>query len=565
MSDEIAGRPRAMSAAASETPVSPIGDRLISPRRKVSAWDEPMPRGRSGSGVLSIGSRASLADGTQPFTLAGPDETPQMRRAHEPFVQPGYAELNPEYEQGVNARPVWSLAKPLPRVVRPGMVPTLDELRQAHRQAPWPAARSHRAGLDVDPDEITKGRVAPTSNPLKIAAQVEDARIQREANLANKILRGETASLSSSSRRLRHASTWALPSDQLATVPEGDTLPDAEFNQSSEELQETDPLLVDEPDELDFTTLEKCDDLHPLVEELVEEEVHNHHTTWSVVRTHYREALAEGLSVYVQLTLGFGADLAVTLANAGNPNTTAWAWGFATMLAIYISGGVSGAHLNPAITLVLWFYRGFPTRKIPGYFAAQFFGAVFAAMTAYALYYPSIELYLDTSSEVGILNSFVTGPRAPWIGPPTAFFTEFVGTAFLTIAVLALGDDQNAPPGAGMNALILGLVITLLSITFADQTGAAFNPSRDLGPRILLLGLGYGAELFTDPYWLYGPWLGALTGAATGAFLYDLLVFTGGESPVNYPIERAQRALRKTAVPGRKDRGRRASAPEHVP
>lgn len=483
-----------------------------------------------------------------------------MRRAHEPFVQPGYAELNPEYDQGVNAKPVWSLAKPLPRVVRPGMVPTIDELQQAHRHTPWPAARSHRAGLDVDPDDLTKGHIVPTSNPLKIAAQVEDARIQREANLANKILRGDTASLSSSSRRFRHASTWGLHQEPLETVPEADTPPDENVDRQSEELNETDSLLVDEPEVLDFTALEKSDDLHPLVEELVEEEVHNHHTTWSVIRTHYREALAEGLSVYVQLTLGFGADLAVTLANAGNPNTTAWAWGFATMLAIYISGGVSGAHLNPVITLVLWFYRGFPARKIPGYFAAQFFGALFAAMTAYALYYPSIQLYLDSTAKGGILNCFVTGPRAPWISPPVAFSTEFVGTAFLTIAVLALGDDQNAPPGAGMNALILGLVITLLSITFADQTGAAFNPSRDLGPRLVLLGLGYGAELFTNPYWLYGPWLGALSGAATGAFLYDLLVFTGGESPVNYPIERAQRALRKTALSGRRDLGRRASA-----
>ena len=67
------------------------------------------------------------------------------------------------------------------------------------------------------------------------------------------------------------------------------------------------------------------EDLHPLVQDLVEDEIHNNHTTWSVIRTHHREALAEALAVFVQLTIGFCADLSVTVAAAGNPNTTAWA------------------------------------------------------------------------------------------------------------------------------------------------------------------------------------------------------------------------------------------------
>lgn len=76
--------------------------------------------------------------------------------------------------------------------------------------------------------------------------------------------------------------------------------------------------------------------------------------------------------MFVQLTFGFCIDISVTVAQAGNPNTTAWAWGLGTMIAIYISGGISGAHLNPTLTTMLWFFRGFPKRKIPDYFLAQF-------------------------------------------------------------------------------------------------------------------------------------------------------------------------------------------------
>lgn len=142
----------------------------------------------------------------------------------------------------------------------------------------------------------------------------------------------------------------------------------------------------------------------------------------------------------------------------------------------------------------------------------------------------------------------MTSQREYWIGPTTAFFNEFLGTAFLVITVLALGDDQNAPPGAGMNSLIIGLVITCLSITFAYQTGAALNPSRDFGPRLALLALGYSTDLFLNPYWFYGPWAGSLSGAFMGAFLYDFMIFTGGESPINYPLERSQRAIKKSCM-----------------
>lgn len=530
---------------------------------------------RTGGRVPSLSARTTLTERTQGrFTTAGPDETTQLRTAHEPFVQPGYSDLNPSYDQPASAKPVWSLAKALPRVVRPGMVPTKDELLQARTNAQLPAENSQKLGLDVDPNHLEQGRIPKSTDPRKMAAQVQDARLQREANLMNKILSNDTMSIRQGSRFSRTSSVrpsrpseWEVPpSDQLSIVPEGehqaDTVPKGQQQHelSDEPLQavpeepDSDPELQLSsgaiPDGLGLDEAALPHDLHPLVQELVEDEVHNNHTTWSVIRTHHREALAESLGVFVQLTIGFSADLAVTVAKAGNPNTTDWAWGFATMMAIYISGGVSGAHLNPTITIILWFYRGFPKRKMPEYFAAQFLGAFLAAFATYGIYYQSIQEYTGTTSNANpaIINSFITSQRETWVGPATAFWNEFFATAFLTATILALGDDQNAPPGAGMNSLIIGLVIACLNMAFAYQTGAAMNPSRDFGPRLALLALGYGSQLFTNPYWFYGPWAGTLTGAFIGAFLYDFMIFTGGESPVNYPLERTQRAMRKSRM-----------------
>ncbi|KAL7936603.1 aquaporin-like protein [Trichoderma chlorosporum] len=510
----------------------------------------------------------TAGQGTQ-FNLAGPSEGPQLRTAHEPFVHPGYSDLNPSYEQPNNAKPIWSLAKPLPRVVRPGMVPTKNELLENLVNAELPAENSQNLGLDVEPNEIENGRIEPSVDVRKVGAQVKDARQQRENNFIKTILAADAETTSNGlpqlmkTRSSLRRPTIPLPSVQspLYPVQEGLSEHTSERDKHSHESQrselggeEFDPG----PDELleGNRSLETLrfdqdaypEDLHPLVQEMVEEEIHNNHTIWSVIRTHHREALAESLAVFVQLTMGFCADLSVTVAKAGNPNTTDWAWGFATMIGIYISGGVSGAHLNPTITTMLWFFRGFPKRKMPEYFLAQFLGAFCAALVAYGLYYVSIKHYLLTGVDDDIINCFVTSQRSSYINAPTALFNEFIGTMCLTIVVLALGDDQNAPPGAGMNSLIIGLIVTCLSMSFANQTGAALNPSRDFGPRLALLALGYTSELFTNPYWFYGPWAGTLLGSFMGAFLYDFMIFTGGESPINYPLERTQRALHKSRM-----------------
>jgi aquaglyceroporin related protein len=529
--------------------------------------------------------RSSMADDRTHFTtLAGPEQTIQLAQTYENYVSPGYTDLNPSYEQPASAKPVWSLAKPLPRVVRSGMVPSRDEIFESRQNAELPIENSQKLGLDVDPTDLEEGRVRFHPNPLVLAAQLKDSRTQREHNYINNLVAAEqegtlerktsrisaVTSATNPSRRAR-ASTGIslhdrpisqtdgdiadenLHDPELDAIPEALTPPELDMPHhgldehmatipesrvpsrvpSKEDTRSLSTLAPEDDDEwpnLDpFKTVE-----HPVVFE----EVHNNHTGWSVIRTQYREFLAEFLAVFMQLTMGFCVDIAHTVMNSSNPNYTAWGWGFATMVGIYVSGGISGAHLNPAITLMLWFFRGFPKRKMPEYWCAQLLGAFAAAFTAYGLYRASIANYLVTNNysaqaQKDIANSFVTSQRFDYIDPATAFFNEFVGTAMLAATVLALGDDQNAPPGAGMNSLIIGFVISLETFAFSYQSGAALNPTRDLGPRLALLALGYGKQLFTNPYWFYGPWVGTITGAFVGACMYDIAIFTGGESPIN--------------------------------
>jgi aquaglyceroporin related protein len=544
---------------------------------------------RSGQSRSIARDRSSVAEDRTHFTtLAGPEPTIQLAQTYENYVSPGYVDLNPSYDQPAYTKPVWSLAKPLPRVVRAGMIPSKNEILESRQSAELPMENSQKLGLDVDPTDLEEGRVRFHPNPAVLAAQLRDARTQREHNYINHMAaaqQGETFERDTSrssviprqtslSRRAR-ASTGASLHDRpmshveadiadetvhdldLDAIPEALTPPLELTAQSLEKHMRTIPesrvvsrvASKEDNRSLSLSTLaddaEDADDwpnLEPLksVENPIVfgEEIHNNHTGWSVLRTQYREFLAEFLAVFMQLTMGFCVDLAHTVMKSSNPNYAAWGWGFATMVGIYVSGGISGAHLNPAITFMLWFFRGFPKRKMPEYWFAQLLGAFAAAFTAYGLYRASINNYLLTNNysaqaQTDIANSFVTSQRFDYIDPATAFFNEFVGTAMLAATVLALGDDQNAPPGAGMNSLIIGFVISLEIFAFGYQSGAALNPTRDLGPRLALFALGYGKQLFTNPYWFYGPWVGTFCGAFVGACMYDIAIFTGGESPIN--------------------------------
>ncbi|RAL64855.1 hypothetical protein DID88_001451 [Monilinia fructigena] len=504
------------------------------------------------------------------FTLAGPAPIETLVQ-NQPYVDPGYAHLNPAYVQPDNVRPVWGLAKPLPRVVRPGMIPTRTEIDMAQQQQQQQP--QNQAGIDLE-----QGRIEPTLKLSRISTALQNARQQRENNLLE--VHGLVSPTNLQSTASRQEPLTA-PSQVIKEEPSETPMKNTDTT-SPERSQSRPPLSFDgrpsqtsQNSQIDpFPSLSDNDDQASLATEVAgeddldgewikqeipltaydpnyDDEIHNLHTHWSVIRLRFREPLAELLAVTCQLTLGFCSDLVVvtSAANAspaGNEVTTDWAWGLASMIGIYIAGGISGAHLNPAISIMLWIFRGFPIRKVPGYVFAQILGAFIAALISFGVYQTNIVEYGGADLATGnTMGAFITYPRYAWINPSTSFFTEFVGTAILAVAVLALGDDMNAPPGAGMSAFVMGLVITVLSMAFGYNTGAALNPSRDFGPRLALLALGYGKGLFTDVYWIWGNWCAPILGAIFGAFLYDAAIFAGGESPVNYPRKRIKRAGHK--------------------
>lgn len=269
-------------------------------------------------------------------------------------------------------------------------------------------------------------------------------------------------------------------------------------------------------------------------------------TMWSRWRYHSREFLAELLATMLLLTVGTAVDCQVTLSQAMGPSAGAypnqnWAWGIAVASTIYLSGGRSGAHCNPAITLALAVFRGFPWIQVPIYWSAQLLGSMLGAAITYGIYLPAIDQYeggrniRTLSGDHGTGRLFVTVPQLVFTSA-SGFGTEVVATSILMAMVLAVGDETNAPPSDGLSALVLGFVVVMIGMSFGWPTSYAISPSRDLGPRLFLYMVGYGRELWTHNayWWLYGPLAGCFAGALLGALLYDLAIFTGEESPINY-------------------------------
>ncbi|KAH2633495.1 hypothetical protein KXW54_003820 [Aspergillus fumigatus] len=251
---------------------------------------------------------------------------------------------------------------------------------------------------------------------------------------------------------------------------------------------------------------------------------------WGEIRHRFREPLAEWLGTTVAMTLGLCAGLQTYTSQnqAGSFSSLAPAWGFAFMVAIYTAGGVSGGHLNPAITISMAVWRGFPARKCMVYVAAQIVGSIPAGGIAYALYHDAI---VDsalanhvTQGESPARQALLTAPK-DFAHPVTAFFNESIGTAIL--------------------AFILGILISVLVLALGYNSGGCFNGARDFGPRLVALMAGWEGEVFREKHvwWIWGPWAADITGGLFGTFIYDLAIFTGAEGPIDYPRRRRKRAL----------------------
>ena len=253
----------------------------------------------------------------------------------------------------------------------------------------------------------------------------------------------------------------------------------------------------------------------------------------------FAELLAEVFGSFILILLGDGVVANVGLAPrlaapAYNWNTIVFGWCFAVVVAVYTVGGVSGAHINPAVTLALAVKRAFPWAKVIPYMIAQMIGAFLGALGVFLA-------YGDGLVKAGLPNVWCTGPgsvfgSAFWGGAGGAsvgtygligaLLTEILGTAVLLWGVLASGDTKNLGVGANLGPLIVGFTVLAVGLSLGGPSGYAINPARDLGPR--LFGLVVGTKgLFDGIYWLLVPVIGPLIGGVIGVFVYDWCVTAG--------------------------------------
>ncbi|MCR4405690.1 MAG: aquaporin family protein [Anaerolineae bacterium] len=248
------------------------------------------------------------------------------------------------------------------------------------------------------------------------------------------------------------------------------------------------------------------------------------------------ELIGEVFGTFILILLGDGVvanvGLAPRLASpAYNWNTITFGWAMAVMVAVYVTGGVSGAHINPAVTLALAVKRGFPWAKVVPYWIAQIVGAFLGALGVYLCYF-------DGLVAAGMPNVWCTGPgsvfgQAFWGGTGAAsvgayslgiaVVTEIFGTAVLLWGVLASGDTKNLGVGANLGPMVVALTVLAVGLCLGGPSGYSINPARDFGPR--LFGLLVGTKgLFSGLYWLVAPIIGPLIGAVIGVFTYDWFV-----------------------------------------
>ncbi|KAF9564077.1 aquaporin [Agrocybe pediades] len=263
-------------------------------------------------------------------------------------------------------------------------------------------------------------------------------------------------------------------------------------------------------------------------------------STMSKIRYVLREPMAEFFGVAIFVILGTGVDCQVVLSTnkgvAPSPKgdflSVNFGWAIGLALGAWVSGGISGGHLNPAVTLALATWRGFSWRKVPAFIFAQLMGGIVGAAIVYGNYKSAIDIFeggagVRTLATAGLFSSFALD----YMSAASCFFVEFLGTAILVFMVVAATDKKNNAPPSGMLPVALFLTLLGLGTALGMQTSFAFNPARDFGPRLLLTFAGYGKQLYTyrSQYWLWCPIIAPFIGAQAAVGFYDL--FLNEEDP----------------------------------
>lgn len=245
--------------------------------------------------------------------------------------------------------------------------------------------------------------------------------------------------------------------------------------------------------------------------------------------------LAEFIGTAILMLFGNGVCANVTLAKSkakgGGWMVVATAWGLAVALAVYCVGRISGAHINPAVTVSLAAVGSFPWSQVPGYILAQMAGAFSGAVLVWMAFLAHWKETDDPDAKLGV---FATIPAVR--KPAANLLTEIIGTALLLFGILAIGDNAQALTSVGdldlsvvfsgaIQPMIVGFLVLAIGLSLGGPTGYAINPARDLGPRLAHALLPIPGKGSSQWHYAWVPIAGPLIGGVIGAGLYTYLAF----------------------------------------
>jgi glycerol uptake facilitator protein len=239
------------------------------------------------------------------------------------------------------------------------------------------------------------------------------------------------------------------------------------------------------------------------------------------------ELTAEFLGTMVLILFGCGVVAQVVAGQLGDHDSISWAWGFGVTFGVYVAARLSGGHLNPAVTVALACFKGFPWAKVLPYSVAQTAGAFVAALLV-RWNYTEILAKADPGHtfKTQIVFSTLPGNGVSPVSELGALRDQIIGTAILLLLIFAVTDLLNTPPGANLAPVVIGFVVVAIGMAWGADAGYAINPARDFGPRLASFLTGYGSA-WRDQYgnfYFWVPIVGPLIGGVLGAAIYRLLI-----------------------------------------
>ncbi|MEU5532051.1 MIP/aquaporin family protein [Streptomyces sp. NPDC020362] len=265
------------------------------------------------------------------------------------------------------------------------------------------------------------------------------------------------------------------------------------------------------------------------------------------------ECMAEFLGTFVLISFGCGVVAMAVAAlpgsgRAATPTTIflaagdwlliTWGWALAVVFGVYVAGGVSGAHINPAVTVAMAVRRGFAWAKVLPYIVSQVLGAFVGAALVYLVYHNAINAF-DQAVAGPKVNGHTNATFSIFATFPAPYFhggvwgpliDQIVGTAFLVMFVVALIDLRNQAVKANLGPLLVGFAVAAIGMSYGANAGYAINPARDFGPRLFTWLAGWDslafpgsvAGAFSGYWWI--PIVGPVVGGVIGVLIYDLFI-----------------------------------------